>query len=39
MFPYVGLIVTNLETYSRAVVLFYNKRGTPEQQPAFSGVP
>ena len=26
-----GLIVTNLETDSRAVVRFYNKRGTAEQ--------
>jgi hypothetical protein len=27
----VGFIVTNLETPSRAVVRFYNKRGTAEQ--------
>jgi len=27
----VGFIVTNLETDSRAVVRFYNKRGTAEQ--------
>jgi hypothetical protein len=27
----VGLIVTNLRTSSRAVVRFYNKRGTAEQ--------
>ena len=30
LFPRVGLIVTNLETDSRAVVRFYNKRGTAE---------
>jgi hypothetical protein len=31
LFPRVGLIVTNLGTSSRAVVRFYNKRGTAEQ--------
>ena len=31
LFPCVGFIVTNLETPSRAVVRFYNKRGTAEQ--------
>ena len=31
LFPRVGFIVTNLETDSRAVVRFYNKRGTGEQ--------
>ena len=31
LFPRVGLIVTNLETPSCAVVRFYNKRGTAEQ--------
>jgi len=31
LFPRVGSIVTNLETGSRAVVRFYNKRGTAEQ--------
>jgi hypothetical protein len=31
LFPRVGFIVTNLETPSRAVVQFYNKRGTAEQ--------
>jgi hypothetical protein len=31
LFPRVGFIVTNLGTSSRAVVRFYNKRGTPEQ--------
>jgi Transposase DDE domain group 1 len=30
-FPRIGFIVTNLETPSRAVVRFYNKRGTAEQ--------
>jgi len=30
-FPRVGFIVTNLETDSRAVVRFYNKRGITEQ--------
>jgi Transposase DDE domain group 1 len=30
LFPRVGFIVTNLETDSRAVVRFYNKRGTAE---------
>src|SRR5262249_29325467 len=30
-FPRVGFLVTNLETPSRAVVRFYNKRGTAEQ--------
>ncbi|MDH4208848.1 MAG: IS1380 family transposase, partial [Anaerolineae bacterium] len=31
LFPRVGFIVTNLETDSRAVVRFYNKRGAAEQ--------
>jgi len=31
LFPRVGFIVTNLETPSRAVVRFHNKRGTAEQ--------
>jgi hypothetical protein len=31
LFPCVGFILTNLETDSRAVVRFYNKRGTVEQ--------
>jgi hypothetical protein len=31
LFPRVGFIVTNLATPSRAVVRFYNKRGTAEQ--------
>jgi hypothetical protein len=31
LFPEVGFIVTNLETDNRAVVRFYNKRGTVEQ--------
>ena len=31
LFPRMGFIVTNLETDSRAVVRFYNKRGTDEQ--------
>jgi hypothetical protein len=31
LFPRVGFIVTNLETDSRAVVRFYNTRGTAEQ--------
>jgi hypothetical protein len=31
LFPRVGFTVTNLETPSRAVVRFYNKRGTVEQ--------
>lgn len=31
LFPRVGFIVTNLETDSRAVVWFYNKRGTAAQ--------
>jgi hypothetical protein len=31
LFPRVGYIVTTLETDSRAVVRFYNKRGTAEQ--------
>jgi hypothetical protein len=31
LFPRVGFLVTNLETDSRAVVRFYNKRGTAEQ--------
>ena len=31
LFPRVGFIVTNLEATSRAVVRFYNKRGTAEQ--------
>jgi len=31
LFPRVGFIVTNLTTESRAVVRFYNKRGTAEQ--------
>jgi len=32
LFPRVGLIVTNLETYRGAVVRFYNKRGMAEQR-------
>ncbi len=31
LFPRVGFIVTNLEMDSRAVIRFYNKRGTAEQ--------
>jgi hypothetical protein len=31
LFPRVGFIATNLEIDSRAVVRFYNKRGTAEQ--------
>jgi hypothetical protein len=31
LFPRVGFIVTSLDTDSRAVVRFYNKRGTAEQ--------
>ncbi len=31
LFPRVGFIVTNLNLPSRAVVRFYNKRGTAEQ--------
>jgi hypothetical protein len=31
LFPRVGFIVTSLDTPSRAVVRFYNKRGTAEQ--------
>ena len=31
LFPRMGFIVTNLETDSRAIVRFYNKRGTAEQ--------
>jgi hypothetical protein len=31
LFPRVGFIVTNLELPSRAVVRFYNQRGTAEQ--------
>jgi len=31
LFPRVGFIVTNLATSRRAVVRFYNKRGTAEQ--------
>ena len=31
LFPRVGFIVTNVETDSRPVVPFYNKRGTAEQ--------
>jgi len=30
LFPRVGFIVTNLETDSRAVVRFYDKRGMAE---------
>ena len=32
LFPWVGFFVTNLTLPSRAVVRFYNKRGTSEQQ-------
>jgi hypothetical protein len=32
LFPRVGFIVTNLETDTRAVVRFYDKRGTAEQR-------
>jgi len=31
LFPRLEFILTNLETLSRAVVRFYNKRGTAEQ--------
>ena len=31
LFPLIGFIVTNLTAESRAVVRFYNKRGTAEQ--------
>ena len=31
LFPRVGFIVTSLGTSTRAVVRFYNKRGTAEQ--------
>ena len=31
LFPRVGFIVTNLEADNRAVVRFYNRRGTAEQ--------
>jgi hypothetical protein len=31
LFPRVGFIVTNLPLSNRAVVRFYNKRGTAEQ--------
>jgi len=31
LYPRIGFIVTNLETDNRAVVRFYNKRGTAEQ--------
>ena len=31
LFPHIGFIVTNLEMPNRAVVRFYNKRGTAEQ--------
>ena len=31
LFPRVGFVVTNLETPSRSVMRFYNKRGTAEQ--------
>jgi hypothetical protein len=31
LFPHVGFIVTNLAADNRAVVRFYNKRGSPEQ--------
>ena len=31
LFPRVGFIVPNLETESRSVARFYNKRGTTEQ--------
>ena len=31
LYPHVGFIVTNLTLPSRAVVRFYNKRGTAEQ--------
>ena len=32
LFPRVGFIVTNLTVPSRAVVQFYNKRGTAKQR-------
>ena len=32
LFPRVGFIITNLSLPSRAVVRFYNKRGTAEQR-------
>jgi hypothetical protein len=36
LFPRVGFIVTALETNNRAVVRFYNKRGTAEQRSSGS---
>jgi len=38
LFPRVGFIVTNLETPSRAVVRFYNKRGTANPNTRGRGV-
>jgi len=35
LFPRVGFIVTNFQTSSRAVVRFYNKRGTAEQWTSY----
>ena len=37
LFPRVGFIVTNLQLSNRAVVRFYNKRGTTEQWTAIRG--
>jgi len=37
LFPRVGFIVTNLETDSRAVVRFYNQRGTADQRRQAGG--
>jgi hypothetical protein len=35
LFPRVGFIVTNLTASNRAVVRFYNKRGTAEQWTSY----
>jgi hypothetical protein len=35
LFPRVGFVVTNFQTSSRAVVRFYNKRGTAEQWTSY----
>jgi hypothetical protein len=35
LFPRVGFIVTNLALDNRAVVRFYNKRGTAEQWTSY----
>jgi hypothetical protein len=39
LFPRIGFMVANLTASNRAVVRFYNKRGTAEREPSQSPAP